>query len=438
MGLVVRLGGRSGGIKFNSGYSVMRNKKEFLLVSVVLLVTAAFLWSYVTNPARTQIRFRETGFNTHFTATSSMTFQQYVTATTQQVLEGREKGHVDASPLVVAENSPAILLPDANTCKQSANGKYAKGILLVHGLFDSPYPMQQLGRFYQSQCFLVYVLLLPGHGTVPGDLLQTTAQDWIDAVHFGAEKLAVQVNQEYLGGFSDGGLLVIHEAFLHPDNFAGLFLFAPALELVTKLKPLIPVVYGISKILPRVQWWYIKGDRGLVRYESVPINPVYQTKVLMDMVREQRSKQTLPEPVFVEQDQEDVVIDPQAVKDFFHKNTHPQSHMLWYFGQGSSYPLIHDRRVQVIKSYLPEMRVLSLSHLSLTLPDTDKIYGINGSYKDCLVYDENSSSWHQCENGTDIYYSEITDRYLKEHVLRRITFNPFYNYFLQSMMTFIK
>ena len=66
---------------------------------------------------------------------------------------------------IIEGNSPFAFKPESND-------RPRRGILMVHGLSDSPFMMRDLGRFFQQQGFYVLAMQLPGHGTRPGDLLE--------------------------------------------------------------------------------------------------------------------------------------------------------------------------------------------------------------------------------------------------------------------------
>ena len=51
-------------------------------------------------------------------------------------------------------------------------------VLLVHGLADSPYTYSDIASDLREQGVTVQVLLLPGHGSKPEDLLLPKYQDW--------------------------------------------------------------------------------------------------------------------------------------------------------------------------------------------------------------------------------------------------------------------
>ena len=108
-------------------------------------------------------------------------------------------------------------------------GQPQKGILLVHGLGDSPWTFHDIGQYLAAHGFLVRAVLLPGHGTRPEDLLHVKLRDWQRVVDEQTKALQKEVKEVYLGGFSLGGDLVLDYAYAHPE-IAGLLLFSPAFK----------------------------------------------------------------------------------------------------------------------------------------------------------------------------------------------------------------
>ncbi|MGD8662828.1 MAG: alpha/beta fold hydrolase, partial [Desulfobacterales bacterium] len=113
-----------------------------------------------------------------------------------------------SSPYVKGDNLNASFecLPDEEEIKG--------GVLLVHGLTDSPYHLKAIGEIFVKNGFYVIGLRLPGHGTVPGGLLNVTWEDWYSAVKFGARMVLEKIENRrdtkfYVGGFSTGGALTL-------------------------------------------------------------------------------------------------------------------------------------------------------------------------------------------------------------------------------------
>ena len=69
------------------------------------------------------------------------------------------------------------------------------GVLLVHGLTDSPYSMRALAERLHAAGYETLSLRMQGHGTVPGGLVNTIWEDWSAAVRMGARHLRQRIGQ---------------------------------------------------------------------------------------------------------------------------------------------------------------------------------------------------------------------------------------------------
>jgi alpha-beta hydrolase superfamily lysophospholipase len=84
------------------------------------------------------------------------------------------------------------------------------GVLLLHGLTDSPYSMRSMAEQFRARGFYALCMRLPGHGTVPAGLLHVTVEDWMAAVRIGWQHVTAQVGGDrpvVLCGYSNGGAL---------------------------------------------------------------------------------------------------------------------------------------------------------------------------------------------------------------------------------------
>jgi alpha-beta hydrolase superfamily lysophospholipase len=90
-------------------------------------------------------------------------------------------------------------------------GQPRAGILLLHGLSDSPYSMRELGETLYQRGATVLGLRIPGHGTAPSGLVETRWQDMAAAVRLAARHLREETGQKplYLVGYSNGGALAM-------------------------------------------------------------------------------------------------------------------------------------------------------------------------------------------------------------------------------------
>jgi len=70
------------------------------------------------------------------------------------------------------------------------------GVLLLHGLTDSPYSMRALAEQFRDQGYYTVGLRLPGHGTLPSGLTRATWEDWLAAVRVGARHVREEIGQD--------------------------------------------------------------------------------------------------------------------------------------------------------------------------------------------------------------------------------------------------
>jgi len=84
--------------------------------------------------------------------------------------------------------------------------------------------MRHLAALFQANGFRVMAVLLPGHGTQPGDLLDTRWQEWARTIAYGTDRLAAEADEVYLAGYSAGAALSIYQS-LQDKRVRGLFCF---------------------------------------------------------------------------------------------------------------------------------------------------------------------------------------------------------------------
>ncbi len=397
--------------------------KRKLWISLLLVITLlVFVYAQNTD------RLKESGFNSAFTIPVETPYEQYVELMTHVIARARvETKNKDA---IVAMNSPFIFKPQV----KPVNNIYPKGILLIHGLSDSPYFLRAVGKYLAGKGFLVYGLLLPGHGTVPGDLLHVKNDEWIKATHYGMTQLKKNAKDVYMGGFSTGALLSVHYVLSNNNHdVKGLFLFAPCFAIYTQLAWLAPVI-GTFK-----DWESIDDDVDYTKYQSFTFNGVTQTYKLVkkvDSLFEKGNKITVP--VFVAQSIDDRTVSTERTlfvmknyvtgkKMFILFTTQPQKD---YDGQ--------DNFVITVNSFLPQEKILNIPHICITIPPDDPHYGRNGDYRNCLYYKKGSPERNQCLTDPEIWKGENTKENIEKYkVITRLTYNPHFNDMCKQMDEFL-
>ncbi len=152
------------------------------------------------------------------------------------------------------------------------------GVLLLHGLSDSPYLMRSLGERLHRHGATVLGLRLPGHGTAPGGLLTTRWQDWTAAATYGIERLQERLDDRplWIIGFSTGATLALQHAIetARRDGrqaASGLIMLAPAIELPWVAR--FALWHRALAWLPyftKFRWQDVKPEYDPCKYSSFP------------------------------------------------------------------------------------------------------------------------------------------------------------------------
>ncbi len=96
--------------------------------------------------------------------------------------------------------------PNWNRSFELTSSPAVGGVLLLHGMSDSPYSLRALGEALNLRGYRVLGLRLPGHGTAPSGLKRVTWQDMAAAVRLGMEHLASNLGSKpiHIIGYSAG------------------------------------------------------------------------------------------------------------------------------------------------------------------------------------------------------------------------------------------
>ncbi|MGI9343704.1 MAG: alpha/beta hydrolase [Gammaproteobacteria bacterium] len=110
------------------------------------------------------------------------------------------------------------------------------GVLLLHGMSDSPYSLRSIGGALHERGATVVSLRLPGHGTAPSGLVRIAPEDLIAAVRIGVEHTRQLAGNApvYIVGYSAGGALAVDYALSAIENdellqVDGIVLVSPAI-----------------------------------------------------------------------------------------------------------------------------------------------------------------------------------------------------------------
>jgi esterase/lipase len=379
-------------------------------------------------------RHRPSGLNSIFLS-EKLPFSEYLSLTRAMLITARTKlGSADLAKSI-SGNMPFVLEP---SCENGNQKRFKRGILLTHGLTDSPYFMRPLANFFQAQGFLVMTTLLPGHGTQPGDLLNVSWQEWAKAVAYGTECLAREVDEVYLGGLSTGATLSIYQSWQDP-RVRALFLFSPALKIGRNANfAFLHKFY--SWLRPRAKWVSIKPDIDCYKYESFAKNGAVQVLAMMHRVQALQRKRALQIPVFSVASADDVTVQTSATLDFMATLPHRVCQTLLY---STTQPVLPknflSHRFEWKNSVFPEQRILGSAHTAIVLPPDDTHYGRQGCYLNCThYYPDQMEKYAACSDiHQQIAQGEITPENLHKGTMRRLMYNPDYAGMTRSLQLFI-
>jgi len=361
----------------------------------------------------------------------------------------------------------------------------AAGVLLLHGMSDSPYSLRALGQRLNAKGAWVLGLRLPGHGTVPSGLVRLKWEDMAAAVRLAVRHISDRVGDKpvFLVGYSTGAALAVGYAL---DQFNDGTL--PPVEKMVLISPAM----GVSRLaalsvwqarlgrwlgLEKLAWNSILPEYNTYKYSSFAINAGDQVHRLAANIRtglnaahKSEALSRFP-PVLTFQSVVDATVSASAVfTGLYHYLDSPDNELVVFdinrqtgvSGLLGTDPLsrIQDlrkaadsnyafslltnedpasRRVVVHSSdgdapdpsdeplpWLWPKGVHSLSHIALPFPADDPLYGVADS-----------------PVKTGIRLSKITLRGEKGVVnipaaeVLRLRWNPFYPYLEQRVLSFL-
>ncbi len=352
------------------------------------------------------------------------------------------------------------------------------GVLLLHGMTDSPYTLRSLAAMFYAKGFYVLNLRMPGHGTLPAELDRVQWQDWLAAVQLGARDVAGQLGSEqpfYIVGYSNGASLALKYSM---DSIDGTELRTP--DHLVLLSPMIAVdaLASVSRLfywlghleyLQKSRWVDIYPEYDPHKYNSFPMNAGLQSYKLTNTVQEQMRRmqaagqwQQMP-PVLTFQSLVDSTVLASAVVDKLYEKLPDNGSELVLFdvnhmgeldeyirpehplflqrtmyegsgkytvsvitNRGENDPAVLELRqaagipgfVQRSLPYRWPDEVFSLSHVALPFPLDDEIYGLESAQQD-------SRYPHL---GRVQMLGEARTLILPPALLQRLRSNPFYGY----------
>ena len=334
------------------------------------------------------------------------------------------------------------------------------GILLIHGLTDTPFLMRDIGNHFKvKSCFLIRSILLPGHGTKPGDLLEVSDRDWMQATEFGVQSFNESVARLYIAGFSTGGGLALNY-MLDPNNLQlspkinGLLLFSPAIELSVGLAAIAADWHWLySWAYKPGKWIDVAPDEDFAKYESFAKNAGDQ--VFEVTVKRRLLESMLKVPVFIAISGDDATINSKATIEYFNSKLDLEVQdasklLIYYRSNEKDTETVCNRQNIICRKSDIEERISSYAHTAIPVSSDNFHYGKNANYYNCVHYIkdkvdiEAAKKYASCKRSdAEIEYAEIVDddanedKIITHKIYRRLTFNPDFSNMMRLVDEFI-
>ena len=162
------------------------------------------------------------------------------------------------------------------------------GVLILHGLSDSPYLTRDLAKIFYDKGYYVLALRYQYHGTHPGEMNKLDWKDFIETAKFGSQMVKKKIEnipdaKFFMAGYSTGAAVSLYytaEETLKnselpmPDK---LFWYSPAMGISPAAKFAFLDIW-LSKIpyFHKFQWLDILPEYDSGKYNSFPKNAAVQ------------------------------------------------------------------------------------------------------------------------------------------------------------------
>lgn len=175
---------------------------------------------------------------------------------------------------------PTVRSPDWNRSFELRAEQPRGGVLLLHGMTDSPYSLRALGETLHEKGYWIIGLRMPGHGTAVSGLRSVRWQEMAAVTRIGMRHLAEKVGGApiHVVGYSTGAALALDLALTSLEDAAertpaSLVLVSPAIG-ITPLATLAGPKAGLGRVpgLSRLAYTQIVPEFDPYKYNSFTAN----------------------------------------------------------------------------------------------------------------------------------------------------------------------
>lgn len=354
------------------------------------------------------------------------------------------------------------------------------GVLLLHGMSDSPYSLHAQAEYLHRKGVWVVAMRMPGHGTIPSGLTDIKWQDMTAAVKIGMERLNQKLGEKpiHIMGYSTGAPLALNYTLTALKDStltlpSSLIFYSPAIG-VSKAAPLAvwQSRFGHLLGLPKLEWNSIQPEFDPFKYGSFAVNAGDQVYKICNEVQKQfdaytaDSQRPFP-PVLSFSSIVDSTISAPDIVNNLYKRLPEGNHTLVLFdinhnykrknllkksldhslktlretatGPNYTFDLISNinakdkNLVQITNNTLSKAlkfrwpdNLYSLSHLAMPISSGDTLYGNKSASKSPGI-----------ELGHLAMYGETSVLQIPASLMLRQRWNPFHAYTKQRVLAFL-
>jgi len=263
------------------------------------------------------------------------------------------------------------------------------GVLMIHGLTDSPYSMRHLARIFEEQGYYVLALRMPGHGTIPSGLLTATWKDWMATTYLGARHVREKVGKDlpfFMVGYSNGGALAVKYIMESLDDET-----KPMPDRVILLSPMLGVTlfarfstwHKTLSWIPyfeKFKWLEVLPEYDPFKYNSFPKTAGEQSYLLTNAIHKQidqlvksESISSLP-PITTFQSLVDATVLTSSIVDFLYSKLSANNHELIFFDVNRLTEIeyfFHTKRNELLSKKLIATKGLPFDKFLITNKNTE-------------------------------------------------------------------
>jgi alpha-beta hydrolase superfamily lysophospholipase len=225
------------------------------------------------------------------------------------------------------------------------NDEPVAGVLLLHGLSDSPYSLRALGERLHRAGAWVLGLRIPGHGTAPSGLVDIRWQDMAAAVRVAARRVKSSVGEKpfYLLGYSNGGALSVEYTLSTLDDAtlprpSGVVLISPEIGVSAAAALAVwQARLGHLLGLEKLAWNSVLPEYDPYKYGSFAVNAgdlahriTLHIQEQLDAFQGTGKLEKLP-PILAFQSSVDATVSPAALVENLFDRLPPANHELVLF-----------------------------------------------------------------------------------------------------------